>query len=457
MFAVLFRCVLCGARRFWSRPLVRLLPIFFCAGFAFSEPHAEPLTLAEASRRALAGSPELQIFEWRFKALAGKQKAAELAPGYALGVEAENIGGSAENGNAEFTLALSSLIELGDKRERRIAAANSRYAQAEFEREAAALDVLGNITQIYITALSLQEKLKVTKTATRLSESALELVKRRVERGAAPEAERLRAEATVVQARLQQYAVTTQLENRKFAMAALWGAEQVDFGHLAGNLFAFDVAADFDTLDLRTQNNPAIKVFAQEARLRDADLALARSQSIADVSWSLGVRHYEASNDAAFVAGASIPLLAGKRNRGDIETALAEREAVSVQKRDALLALRTRLFDAWQSYQNAVNATQQIRSYVLPALEAALTQTRSAYEQGRYRYIDWVSAQRELLDAKGALIDAARTALLSQAVIEQLTAEPLSQNTSPSSALPAFTISQRGFEPAQQNSGNSHE
>jgi cobalt-zinc-cadmium efflux system outer membrane protein len=62
---------------------------------------------------------------------------------------------------------------------------------------------------------------------------------------------------------------------------------------------------------------------------------------------------------------------------------------------------------------------------VIPALEQALGQTRQAYERGRYSYVDWVSVQRELLDARLAAIDAASTALFNQALIEQLTAEPL--------------------------------
>ena len=37
-------------------------------------------------------------------------------------------------------------------------------------------------------------------------------------------------------------------------------------------------------------------------------------------------------------------------------------------------------------------------------------------------------AQRELLDARLATIDAATTALLNQAMIEQLTAEPMALN-----------------------------
>ena len=68
---------------------------------------------------------------------------------------------------------------------------------------------------------------------------------------------------------------------------------------------------------------------------------------------------------------------------------------------------------------------ERIRNEMLPDLSEALTQTREAYESGRYSYVEWMAAQRELLAAQRALVDTAATALLNQALIEQLTAQPL--------------------------------
>jgi len=67
-------------------------------------------------------------------------------------------------------------------------------------------------------------------------------------------------------------------------------------------------------------------------------------------------------------------------------------------------------------------------SQVLPALEKALLLTQQAYEAGRYRYQDWIVAQEELLAAKQQRIEAATSAQISHALIEQLIAEPLSTN-----------------------------
>jgi cobalt-zinc-cadmium efflux system outer membrane protein len=376
----------------------------------------------------LANNPELQVFQWRFQAIEGLRQNAELRPAYELGLEAENLAGSGDFAgvdSAELTLSLSSVIELGGKRGSRIAVADSRYALAQAEREAKALDLLGRVTQGFIAALALQEKLEVSKEATQLAEQSYQLVKNRVQRGAAPEAEQLRARALLKQAKIQQNALMAELASRKFALASLWKADRADFDRISGDLFKFDELSSFDALYERVAASPGIQVFASEERVRDAEVALARSQSTSNMRWSVGVRRYEDTGDSALTAGISVPLFSGRRNRGEVQSALAEREMVQYRREATLLAIRARLFEAWQTYQQSAAAAGQMRAEVLPALEKALTQTRQAYERGRYSYVDWVSAQRELLDARMTVIDAATTALLNQALIEQLTAEPL--------------------------------
>lgn len=402
---------------------------------ALASPSAT-FSLAEASRLALQNNPQLQVFQWRLKTLDAQRQTAALKPAYEIGLEAENLLGSDEFAgvdSAEWTLSLSSIIELGQQRHARVGVAQSRLALAQAEREARALDVLGELTQTFIRALALQEKLQVAQDAVELAQSSLELIRRRVERGAAPEAERLRAQAALTQARLHQRALAAELESRKLALSTLWGAGEVDFSTLAGDLYHLTQPADFQTLFDRVADSPALQVFASESRLRDAQLALIRSQSGTDIQWSLGVRRFEVNGAAALTAGVSVPLAAGRRNRGEVQAALAERQIVDYDRDVALLALHARLFAAWQTHQYSAAAARQMRSEVLPDLEQALEQTQRAYAQGRYNYADWVAAQRELLDARLALIDAATAALLNQALIEQLTAEPLAASASHSS------------------------
>ena len=97
------------------------------------------------------------------------------------------------------------------------------------------------------------------------------------------------------------------------------------------------------------------------------------------------------------------------------------------RQEEALLQLHALLFEAYHTRQQNIDAVEQLRSTVLPDLTKALDLTRQAYERGRYSYVEWTAAQRELLSAREALVEAAATALLNQALIEQLTAQSMTQ------------------------------
>lgn len=397
--------------------LLALLPIA-----ALAAPAPE-LSLADASRLALQNNPELQSFLWRLKALDAVAETAALKPGYELGVEVENLLGSDEfsgTDSAEWTVSISSVMELGDRRQARIIHSDSRLALAQAEREAQALDVLGEVTRVFITVLSLQEQQRFAREAVKLANTSLQLVSQRAKRGAAPEAERLRAQAALAQAQLQEQALEAQLASRKFALATLWGAHETPSERLAGNLYHFTRAEDFASLFEQLDQSPTLRVFANEMRLRDAELALARSQSAADIRWSMGVRHFAADGAAALTAGVSVPLFTSRRNRGEVQAALAAQHETALHREAAKLRLKARLFEAWQTHQTNFAAVQQIQSEILPNLELALQQTHRAFEQGRYSYAEWTAAQRELLEAQLALVDAATNALLNRTLIEQL-------------------------------------
>lgn len=386
------------------------------------------LTLSDAMSRAMAQNPRLQVFDLRLDGLQGRRITANLNPALEIGAEVENFLGTADARGlvgAELTLTLSSTLELGGQRQARVSAVDSRLELVEAERRAETLDLLGRVTQRFVATLALQEKLQLSADAVSLAQSTLDIVTRRANQGATSQAEVLRARAALTQSQIEQSRLQSELVSRKMALALLWGDTSAEFGQLQGDLFQFGSSDSFESLFERVSESPAIQVYASEQRVREAEIQLARSQSESDIGWQVGVRRREDTDDFAFTAGFSVPLFPVQRNRGEVRAARAARDEVRFRRETTLLNLHSYLFDAYQQRQQSIAAVERIRNEMLPDLSEALTQTREAYESGRYSYVEWMAAQRELLAAQRALVDTAATALLNQAMIEQLTAQPL--------------------------------
>lgn len=388
------------------------------------EPAAQ-LTLAEAIDRTLSQNPELAVFRLRDAALAGRAQTAALRPPLELGIELENFAGEGGSSEAELTVALSSVIELGGKRAARVDAVSARRDLLLAEEQAVALDLLGEVIRRYVAVLAAQERLALARDSVALAGDTLDAVERRVKAAASPRAEALRARAALAQARLAVQSEQRQVAYHKLALVALWGGESSNFRLDTAELYRFPPSAGFAELYSRAQQNPAIARFASEERLREAELRLAETQSSLDIGWSAGIRRSREIDETTLVAGFELPLFPARRNAGAIATAATERERVAVEREAALLRLKSRLFRAVSGLEQTLASVQVLRDSVVPTLREALVEVERAYRRGRYSYLEWASARDELIGARRAQIEAAAAALRFGAEIEQMTAAPL--------------------------------
>ena len=390
------------------------------------------LTLTQAIKQTLQKNPSLKAFKYRQLSLAGQQKTQALAPAYELGFEVENFagtGGLSGVKGAEFTVSLSSVIEMGDKREARIGVVSHRSILLTAQKKIETLTLLGEVTRRYIKVLNEQELLILANAATTLAEETLVEVEKRSNAGITPAAEVNRAMAAFGTAKLTAYAQQQQLDIAKRALAMLWKETTPTFTAVVGDLYQFPTDVDFNRLFAKVKQNPAIALFVSEQRLIDAELLLARSQSSGDVKWSVGLRQNQEINETSLVAGFSMPLFSAKRNYGAVSSALAAKDESTARKEAALLKLHAQLYRAYASRKQAIFTANNLKNHIVPLLEQALNDAQAAYKVGRYSYLDYLTAREELLFAKRALIDSASSALRFGADIEQLIAEPLTASS----------------------------
>lgn len=423
----------------WPRAwrAVNLERYVLLAGFlAVSGPvHAAdpaPLTLQQAVAAALERNPELAAFDFELRAQDARTRQAALRPQLEASAEAENILGSgATQGAAEYTFALSGVVELGGKRGGRIEAARAQRSVLDIERQARQLDVLAEVTRRFVAVAAAQEQLKLAKRGSELAAQTSAGSERRVNAAKSPHVELDRAHIAQDRARLEEQRAAVGLDAARKQLAATWGESRLvvdgqTFDAVAGELYAMPPVEEFPALFGRLTANPDFMKFASEARLRDAELRLASTLRQADVSLGGGWRRFEESGDQAFVASVSIPLFSGSRASAFVAEATANRQRVDAELRAAEVRAGATLYELLQQLKQAVREVATLKEDMLPRVEEALKETRYAYDRGRYSYLEFVDAQREYLAVQQALIEAATDAHNLRNEIERLTNAPLS-------------------------------
>lgn len=429
--------ILSGERLWTFLANIFVLLCLFAVTPAYSQSKTESqklLSLQQALKLTLEQNPSLKVFQFRQQALAGQQATAAQRPSYQLGIELENFAASGDSqafDNSELTVSLSSAIELGDKLNARLGVVRSQRSYTEIEKELQALKLVSETTRRYIDLLSSQERVKLAQQAEQLAKETVKVVQKRADAGAANRAEVKRAKAAWYQT---QITLDKEIKTQQFLrsnLSVMWTELETSFTQVAGNLYQFGQDLSFKELYSKVQQNPAIKQFAAKARLRQTELDLAKSNNLSNFNWSVGITRNQASNELGLKAGFSMDLFSDTRNQGNIKSALAAKEEVYVSKQTALLRIHTQLLQAYQYRQQSIDAVNNLNTHIIPSLERALKETKSAYQRGRYSYLDYVSARQELLSAKRQLIDTASVALHYGVTIEELTAEPLSTAEQP--------------------------
>lgn len=392
------------------------------------QPASGELTLAQAIELSLRRHPELIASGYELSAAQARILQAGVRPNPELGLEFENFAGGGEVGGVgalETTLSLSQVVELGGKRGLRVSVAEGDLDLISIEQRARQLDVLAAVTQRFIDVVAAQERARFAEQAVQLAQQTLEAIATRVEAARSPEAERSRARIALTRAQIEQAQARSELSAARYALAASWGDAEPKFGDAQANLFSFPSSASFQSLLERLERNPDFVRFASEARLRDAELRLARAQARPDITFSLGVRRLEESNDTALVGGFSIPLPVSDRNRGAIREARVRRAQSDAERNAAFTRARAGLFGLYQEISAARLRSETLRSEAVPQAQTALEQTQYGYDRGRFSYLELVTAQEELLALQEAAIDAAADHHRLLAEIERLTSEPL--------------------------------
>lgn len=304
------------------------------------------LSLRDAITATLAHNPQLSSFQFRRQALEGELQTAGLKPALYLGSTLENAAGSGDYKGikgAEFTLALSSVIELGDKRDARMGLVTERQQELAVQQRIVELDLLAEVTRRFIEVATAQQHLTLQQSTLALATETTQYIKRRVDAGNTPDAELARAQANQSRMAIELRQAELGFDTAKIKLSALWAVTEPSFTSVNADLLSLGDSPSLNDLLNGLANNPDAQLFASEARLRDAELRLALSQRKADLEWNAGIRRLQASKDSALVVGVSVPLFGGSRAAGEVATAKANRLGVDNERETALLQLRAQV------------------------------------------------------------------------------------------------------------------
>ncbi|MBI5092511.1 MAG: TolC family protein [Candidatus Hydrogenedentes bacterium] len=444
---------------------------------------AGPLSLADAVALALERNPGLAAFSWDVRAAESRQIQARLRPNPELTIEAEDIrlgrgpaaqtslrtigwsaGGlsaqaerESESGarsglaEAQFTISLSQIIELGGKRAKRMHLAARDRDVAAWDYEVARADVLKKAAQAFVEVLVAQQRVALDDELVQLAEQVLQTVSARVDAGRVSPLEATKAETALSVARVQASRTKRQADSSRAGLAALWGAKEACFERAEGDLDTARGIPALDELVQRITKNPDLARWHAELERRQSAISVERATAVPDLTISAGFRasgtpdsdtrsvgfgsdglsrstgssRSDSNWDNSVVLGLSVPLPLFNRNQGSIEEAEQRMAKAGEERRATDVQLHADLTRACHNLSAALAAITSLKENILPAATQTFASINEAYRRGKFGYLDVLDAQRTLFEARHQYLDALASYHESLAEIERVLGESL--------------------------------
>ncbi len=387
---------------------------------------SDSLTLDDAIARVARVHPDLRLIDARRGALQAEYDVASLRPALRAGLEIENALGSGDARafrQAEATLTLAGVLERGGKLDARRTLAQARIDALALQRETQRLDLLADVARRYLAVAAARAQKGIAEQDIAQRRRTVAAARQRLQAGASPESVVLTAQAALARAELVLARAEQQDVAARQHLAALWGERSPRFDIAPADPLALPAIADATELAALLDGTPELAQFADERRLREARVRLARSTSSPDLDWQVGVRRMQDSGDMALVGGVSLPLGSARRAGPEIRAAEAELAALEIEREARDVALYSTLADAHGRYRVAQLDVARTRTDVLPRLLRAEQAAERAYRGGAISYLEWAQLQSETTATRRQQLDAALDAQAALIEIQRLTGQ----------------------------------
>lgn len=410
-------------RMIFTMPLSAALLCYASSSWA----QASQIDLQDALQKTLKQSPALQTLPYQLRLTEAERLQAGFRPNPEMGVSLENVAGTGSSqglDNAELTLSLSQLIEMGDKRAKRL---EKNQWQSELVRqqfEISRLDTLASTTRSYIRLVELQQlEAQLHKRIVR-EQRLLDIAKQRASASSLSDADVTRIELSLTRSQLELVARQNAIINARHQLAAHWDQEP-DFTQVKGDLNHLPLLPTLAQLQDSLMRSADLAFFVTQSRLYESELQLAQADQQADIRVNAGVRRIESLNDNALVLGISMPWQLSDPSEARRQAAQTQIELTSVQQQQKQTALRLLTQQIYLELEQLRQYSQVLQSQLIPQTQRLQRQSELGYQQGQVDLFNLLSAEQELRQAETDLITAQTRFHLQLLELERLTGQGL--------------------------------
>lgn len=372
---------------------------------------------ADSARNVL---PSISAATASVDAATAARQVARLRPNPEAQAQVENVAGTGVYKglrSSETTVGLALPLELGGKRPARIALATARLTRAQLQAEIARADLRLRVTQLYIEAAAADRRSEVLGEQAGIAAEAFRVSSERVKAGEVGPIEQQRADVLRINAQVADDSATREAQAARTNLETLLGTSIT--GPLDRGWFErIDGFGPRQPIDV--EGTLAIAAAQADVRTADAQVGVARSLRVPDLTVSAAARRLAATNDTAAVVGISIPIPLFNNGSAFVAQSRAEQTQALALRSLVMVDTRQQIASAQAEVANAAATARAAGGPALAAAQEAARIARIGWRQGKFDQIALLDAERTLSQTRQTYVDALAAYHDAQARLDRL-------------------------------------
>ena len=304
----------------------------------------------------------------------------------------------------DYELALSVPIELGGRRDKRIASASADVDRDAALARDAAREMAGAALEAYYRVLHAEAVLALARQRRELAEKLRDTADSRRTAGDATQLDVNLAESEVSRAESDIASAEAQVARARGELASVLGLSSMATIAVEGDLADRSM---FDAIPPDGDGPPRPDVIAAEAGVRgaEAEVSLADTLGLPDVAFRVSyVRESDGPADI-LLGGVSLTIPSFVRGQGPRAETRARRRLAEIDLEARRAAVASEVEAARGMYRAAVEATRRLEEKAVPLAIQNEDLARQSYEAGKLDLVTLLVVRREALDTRRQYLD----------------------------------------------------
>lgn len=358
------------------------------------------LSLAEAVRIGLDNNLSLHAGQAKAQGALGAEIIARAYPNPELELSTEEWPATGGRGarDAKQTVGISQTFPWPGKRRTALKASRQSARMREWEMEADRREITLRITEEFCRVLALEAKSQAARELLRFAGNTSDNLRRRVEAGASPEQEWLRAQIRVRQIQNEQEDFEQQTEAARSVLSRLMGLNGVCSRPLGPLPESRAVAVEELGAEDWLAAHPAIAAGKAGVQAAEFRTMRARMEPYPDLSIAAagGVEGPERKGIVEFRFSLPLPIFDRKKGQK------MEAEAELMEARLRLEATKQQLKVSWLLARSrlvySASQLQALQETTIPKSRDALRLVQAGFDEGKFALMDLFDTQRTTTD-----------------------------------------------------------